>query len=440
MSSVAAQIAKASAEGKELLQARKYSEAVEKLTEAVDAAEQKPRRPRHLGGRKDEDEMLLMLSNRSAANRGAGFYTAAIADANRCIELGNDNYRGYWRLGVALRCDGQWAEAAQALEDGLASVTDEDGLQRLRDTLAETRRLEEEDKNPQPPPRAAPQGDDDATGNSDGSDWTSGTSTSVMSLDSARGTVLCMLRIAIIFATVMYAIANTIGPPQVARGSWRLVLMGSFVSHIAHLFTALGKPRKGVAYPARVLSSFEFTRILMCFPVLLFANPVAIALFPVVAIETVRITDHLRVLSPALHKLAILSCAPTAKLFFGSNANARLAEQKILQWTPYIEIASAFLMSLLLLTNPSPFCTFAYWMLLQIRHMIEAASSRVLPAGSYQETFVRDAWSSVDRRAESLLGGIPLVGGLYRTARGVCQRQVKLPEKGQKAMPKCSIM
>eukprot|EP00756_Hemistasia_phaeocysticola_P050122 Hpha_TRINITY_DN24794_c0_g1::TRINITY_DN24794_c0_g1_i1::g.110238::m.110238 len=435
MSAIAAQIAKASAEGKELLQARKYTEAVEKLTEAIDAAEQKPRRPRHLGGRKDEDEMLLMLSNRSAANRGAGSYTTAIADANRCIGLGNDNHRGYWRLAVALRCDGQWTEAVQALEDGIASVTDEEGLQRLRDTLTETRRLEHEEKH-RPPPSARPPPQED--GPPEDADFVSGTSASVMTLHSSRGAILCLLRTAILFATVMFAIANTVGPSQVGRGSWRLVLLGSFFSHVGHLFTVLGPPRRGVAYPARMLSSFEFTRILMCFPVLLFAHPVALALFPVVGIEAVRITDHLRVLSPGLHKLAILSCGPTANLLFGSGCTARTAELKIMQWTPFVEIASACLMTLLLISSPSPFSTFGYWMLLQVRHMIESASSRVLPPGSYQETFVRDAWESLDTRAERLLGSVPLVGGLYRTVRSFAKRQVKLPEKGQKATTRCS--
>eukprot|EP01065_Artemidia_motanka_P038363 TRINITY_DN4720_c0_g1_i2.p1 TRINITY_DN4720_c0_g1~~TRINITY_DN4720_c0_g1_i2.p1 ORF type:complete len:424 (+),score=88.73 TRINITY_DN4720_c0_g1_i2:63-1334(+) len=417
----ASRIDAACQEGKRLLQANEYEEAVEKLSEAISLAECRPRRPRHLGGGKDEKEMLLMLSNRSAAHRGMSSYSAAIADANRCIEIDNSNYRGYWRLGVALRCNAEFKLARQAFEDGIGAASDADGVRRLRAELADTDRIERERLHkPSPrPPQAGSAPDGVVTG--------------------LRGVLLCTLRITVLFTTAMFAVANTVGTVPLARATWLLVLLGSAASHTVQILAVLGPPTRGDGWPARLLSSFEFTRVLMCMPVLITAYPVAPALFPVVAVETVRVSAQLRHLSPVLHRVAVALCGPTARLLFGKDATDQSALHRLQTWTPFVEIAVAFLLTLQLLSpSPSPFACFSFWVLLQVRHMVEAASSRL--AAGPQLTYVQDAWQTLDSRAEHLVGRLPVVGGAYRAARSFFKRQVKLPEKGEKPSVRCNVM
>lgn len=91
----------------------------------------------------------IYLSNRSAAFLKRGVegsnnsytsqadFTAAAADARRCIKLAPDFVKGYGRLAQALDGLCEFAEASAACEAGLAKAPEDQSLQRLQQLVAQ---------------------------------------------------------------------------------------------------------------------------------------------------------------------------------------------------------------------------------------------------------------------------------------------------------------
>ena len=65
-------------------------------------------------------EVAVLRSNRSAAFMKLGANSEALAEARRCVKLDASFVKGYLRLGEALGAMGRWADAIDALEEGLA--------------------------------------------------------------------------------------------------------------------------------------------------------------------------------------------------------------------------------------------------------------------------------------------------------------------------------
>lgn len=243
------------------------------------------------------------------------------------------------------------------------------------------------------------------------------------------------MRVFVLANCAMFFVFNVAGDPRIARAAWRLVIGGSLLNNMSHIGAVLGWPRRDVAYGARLFSRFEFSRVLLC-GLLLFSAPVPPALVVVVIIEPVRVADQLRVSAPPLSRLFSAVNAPVTRALFGDQP----AERVLMTWCPYVEIFVGFLLLLQMLTPaPQPFACFFFWMVMQVRHMVEAASAR-MGGPAAEERHVRDAWAALDRRAEGLIGGVPGLGYLYRTVRNFFKRQVRLPEKGEKAGLRCAVM
>ena len=95
------------AAGNKALQAGKYDEAIESYTKAIEASEGQADAPRH-----------VYFSNRSAAYLSKGDATAALNDAEKCIESNATWPKGFSRKGAALHAQKNYDEAMASYEAG----------------------------------------------------------------------------------------------------------------------------------------------------------------------------------------------------------------------------------------------------------------------------------------------------------------------------------
>lgn len=73
----------------------------------------------------------MCFSNRSAASLKLADATAALADAEQCVELNPKWAKGYSRQAAALQALKRWDEAASACETGLEAVGSDDSLRKM---------------------------------------------------------------------------------------------------------------------------------------------------------------------------------------------------------------------------------------------------------------------------------------------------------------------
>lgn len=112
-----AQIDKQKLAGNEAFKNGKWGEALKLYSVALDlAASRPPWEPAAMAN----DEMSILLCNRSAAFLGAELYAEAYADAHACIELKKPWSKGYFRKAKACLKLGRLFEAKEVLEAGLA--------------------------------------------------------------------------------------------------------------------------------------------------------------------------------------------------------------------------------------------------------------------------------------------------------------------------------
>mmetsp|Transcript_26422 Transcript_26422/g.77640 ORF Transcript_26422/g.77640 Transcript_26422/m.77640 type:complete len:466 (+) Transcript_26422:57-1454(+) len=86
----------------------------------------------------DELKPHVLLSNRSAAYVRHGLIPQAIADARECVRTAPDWGKGYQRLGIALKENGDLEEAVEALSTAVGLI-DEDSAAAVRGLLEEAR-------------------------------------------------------------------------------------------------------------------------------------------------------------------------------------------------------------------------------------------------------------------------------------------------------------
>lgn len=103
-------------QGNDAFKAGKWGDALKMYSIALDlAASRPPWEPAAMAN----DEMSVLLCNRSAAFLGADLYAEAYADAHACIELKKPWTKGYFRKAKACLKLGRPSEAKQVLEAGL---------------------------------------------------------------------------------------------------------------------------------------------------------------------------------------------------------------------------------------------------------------------------------------------------------------------------------
>lgn len=100
-------------QGNQFLQAKKYDEAIQAYTEAINL----------------DPKDHVFFSNRSAAYLSKGDASSALADGQRCIELKSDWAKGYTRKGAALHALRRYDDAIEAYRAGLAIAPTDAGLQ-----------------------------------------------------------------------------------------------------------------------------------------------------------------------------------------------------------------------------------------------------------------------------------------------------------------------
>jgi stress-induced-phosphoprotein 1 len=131
------------AEGNKALAAKDFEAAVAAYTKALEASEGLGEAaPRH-----------VYYSNRSAAHLSKGDATAALADAEACIEANTSWPKGYSRKGAALHALRRYDDAKQAYEAGLALAPGDAALQ---SGLEDVRKAEEASNRPAGGARANP--------------------------------------------------------------------------------------------------------------------------------------------------------------------------------------------------------------------------------------------------------------------------------------------
>lgn len=102
--------------GNEAFKAGKWGDALQRYSMALDmAASRPPWEPSAMAN----DEMSILLCNRSAAFLGAELYAEAYADAHACIELKKTWTKGYFRKARACLKLGRYKEAKEVLLVGL---------------------------------------------------------------------------------------------------------------------------------------------------------------------------------------------------------------------------------------------------------------------------------------------------------------------------------
>jgi len=103
-------------EGNELLTAGEFEKAIECYSAAIEI-----------------EPDAVYYSNRSAVYARTKRYQEAVDDGAACIEMRKDWFKAYSRHATALDLQGKPQEAIASLKKGLSEVTDDDGLQRLKD-------------------------------------------------------------------------------------------------------------------------------------------------------------------------------------------------------------------------------------------------------------------------------------------------------------------
>lgn len=116
-------------QGNQFLQAKKFDEAIQAYTEAINI----------------DPTDHVFFSNRSAAYLSKGDASSALADGQRCVELKKDWAKGYTRKGAALHALRRYDDAIQAYEDGLAIAPSDAGLQ---SGLSEVQKIKESSQSP----------------------------------------------------------------------------------------------------------------------------------------------------------------------------------------------------------------------------------------------------------------------------------------------------
>ena len=94
------------AQGNAAYKAKNYELAIQHYTKAIDAAPK-------------SDAAALCLCNRAICHGVLKNWPQSAADAKSCVEIKPDWVKGYQRLGIALRKQGNFFEAVQAVEKGL---------------------------------------------------------------------------------------------------------------------------------------------------------------------------------------------------------------------------------------------------------------------------------------------------------------------------------
>lgn len=105
------------AQGNAAYKAKNYALAIEHYTKAIAAAP-------------GSDAAALCLCNRAICHGVLKDWQQSAADAQNCVDIKPDWVKGYQRLGIALRKQGNYFEAVQALERGLKANPDNGDLKK----------------------------------------------------------------------------------------------------------------------------------------------------------------------------------------------------------------------------------------------------------------------------------------------------------------------
>jgi stress-induced-phosphoprotein 1 len=395
-----------------------YTLAIEKFTAALDAEK---------AADNDSTFLKTVYSNRSAAYMKTHNKSAALLDADKCVEIDSNWPKGYIRKGDALFSMAKYTEAYNAYNAAHRMDTSDNGVKN-KCNLAE---------------KAI---HDSATASSSAPSASSATSRPASYLTSFQP----YIRLFVIMNAVAY-FCSALLAPSVGRFCYRNFVFASIADYLLAVYTAHGLPKFNMEYAQRLLldpsSMYLFLSLL-----LVMQRPSSLAMAPLFLTALVHSTHYMHAMverkSPdTLAQVAVLvnkylpsAMKQTQETWDGMTTSAkwRVFDQQLLTAACYCEVMQglAFLVQLLF-PSRNFLSTMMWWQYLQMRYMMDQGGT------------LKAAFSGVNGRITTMLEHRfcpQLLSKGYGMVTTFLANKVKLPEPGEPApsmssmIPKCTVM
>lgn len=372
-------------------------------------------------------QLHVHYSNRSAAYLKKNNASAALLDADRCVEMNPSWAKGYSRQGTALFRLGRHAAAADAYSKGLER---EPGNVELRKNLLEAQRQHvstEEGRSRSSRPRETLAG--------------------YVKKHKLLTLQFC-LRAFLLFNWVIYVFSFAVG----SSTAYKRLLMSAVAANVLGLYNRHGRVRFNMEYLSSVAidSSAQTVMTVLLF---LVNRPYLFGIFPIVLLE---LTDFLWFLSGLLHMSpgAFFDKVNRGVDKFGGavfgipNWGARsvtdrwtAAKNKASEWSAWIEVMfGMILVAELLLPRRNFVMLGLYWQMLRMKYMLNVATGR---------GYTQAAFRTLDQRINVVTAKSrcpPIVGVMYGKLKGYLatvvapSRQPGTPGASSGLPTKCTIM
>jgi hypothetical protein len=389
-------------EGTDALLAKKYDLAIEKYTEAIEL--------------EPKGELLhTIISNRAHAYNLSGDYTNALMDANKLIDLAPRFRRSYLRLAQALWNRKEVNGAVKACDDGLAIDSANTVLRNFRAQI---------------------------TGGSASASGSSGGSAPAMSGNNLAKYSF-YLRCIIVLHFVLYPLPGWNGT------SFFRIMLCSLVNNMLVIVAHLGTPggaNPGAAASTGVAQEYlqkmvqndttrQSMQYLMYCIIFVFSRPFFLALFPIMSIEGWWFAKTLGGYYPSVAKTLGSIVQPAANLLVQpdpgqSSVTLNSLAAKIRPWNASVEVMIGMFLIFELFTPYRNFIILVvFWNFMKMRYQLDP--------------FTKQAFSKLDGALSPIMSRIPLVGGVYTSAKGYASRAVAPPTPGAQSgglMSGCTVM
>lgn len=368
----------------------------------------------------DKDFLKTIYSNRSAAYMKLGRNSAALSDANKCIEIDSTWAKGHTRKGDANYALGRFTESYNAYNAGLRIAPNDSVLKEKVEIAMRAIR------GPEQPAGATAGTTAGATGGSTGI------------LKKVSGALKTLVVVdAVLFLLPIGKSLNAL--------NYKVFAVSAMADYAIGLYSAHGMPQFNTAYAQRILpdptAMYFFLSV-----ILLMGRPYLTAMMPIFLLEFSQwayfVSEEGRHRFPALLDRAsgvIDKFLPSA---LGIDGWAQLSapskwtqvNQKVVSVAATAEVMQGlFLVFELFFPTRNFIFLFMWWQFLQMRFMLDQSGT------------VKRAFWTLDERVSSLLQHRlcpEAVRMIYGKLKEFLAKQVKLPEPGApppSLMSKCCI-
>jgi len=337
----------------------------------------------------------IYYSNRSAANLKLECYAAALADANRCIELAPRWAKGYLRAAAAYTGMGNAEQAAAARQ----KAQDLGGV----------------------PASAAPAGGAAARQPAAAASTSSAPPSARASLPAdLMSRMLLALRGFFVLNVLLYIVPGLGG-----SGSFQTALLAVFGCYMLELFQLHGRPEQSQAYAQRLImdwrSQYAMTALLFSFV----GNSRLVVLAPHFLAEVGHVAHAVMLYAPSTAaRLAPVVNGTIAPRFVGVPAAEWAGMSQIRRWELFnartitvnaaMEVGIGITLIAEMLTPQRSFIVlFAYWHFMRVRYMV-----------SHE---IKAVFHKLDSQLLSLTGRVPPLLAVYQRIRGFASSLVQPP-------------